>query len=809
MRARVLWNKKLWGVVLGAFAFLGVPGVGWGAAPVAVDSLKAIYVGQPVSPVDKQAVSLLQEGLRRLYGLILPIINDPTKVAHAREGLVLGAAAALASGAVRPEELDASWPEGHVYKAGDGRIVLAGKMGWDTYFGVVTFLESRGVKFLGESLQEAKWPAHASRQVPEAAEVVKPTFVFRPGWNQLWRANTCEHGDPHHGANPELFDAKLTGSDLWIDHTAGYLVPKLLYYDQHPEYYAELSNGQRIAKSAFTDHRTPLCLSNRDVTRISIDRALKWLSMEPDKRFFNITYGDTTTWCQCPSCRALDPVTGQYASRVLKWVNPIARAIRADYPQAMVRTFAYQGTDDPPQGIVPESNVWVILAVDLGGVPFWDHALKTKNPLVAKNVAKLDGWRRIAPNRVAVCEYLGGIYNPAPLETLQSRLRYYASKGLAGIAYTYGQTLNFAPIFNYVFAKLMWDPNTDAAVASHEILEAHYRAAAPAIQAYLDLCGQRYRETLQTVTKLRNLYPPDFYADAFVEKALKLFSQARSAVAADPGLSKELRNEEKLFLADVLRHLPDNISDSFIIAYCDRLRSIYLQEGQGGVFLREISNMVRDLEGRKDGTRFRPLIGGWLASLPNMQPKSREGSLIFTPDQFLWGDAGPTTIPDAPGQWWTGKIKSPRRYALVVWPNASNSRGVPNTAFMEARFKLVSRLGDGSGVLLIEAQDAMLAGDDEDKRSALRAQMVVSVNGKEIYAGTSGFPRGDWATKKFIIQPGALHEGSNVIRIANRSGYNYCETTNWLCLSRVTVLVGPKAEPRTTKVDTSDKTVSK
>ena len=146
--------------------------------------------------------------------------------------------------------------------------------------------------------------------------------------------------------------------------------------------------------------------------------------------------------------------------------------------------------------------------------------------------------------------------------------------------------------------------STDAAAAANEIVEAHYGAAAPAINAYLDLCEQRYQETLQTATKLRNLYPPDFYADAFVEKALKLFSQARGAVAANAGLSKELRNEEKLFLADVIHHLPDTISDSFIIAYCDRLRSIYLQEGQGAAFLREITNTVRVLEARDDGSGF-------------------------------------------------------------------------------------------------------------------------------------------------------------------------------------------------------------
>ena len=132
---------------------------------MAVDSLKAIYVGLPVSPVDQQSISLLQEGLRRLYGVNLPIISDPSKVAQARGGIVLGASAALASGAVRPEELDATWPEGHVYKAGDGRIVIAGKMGWDTYFGVVTFLESQGGQVPGGKSQGSQMAR--SRQPPD------------------------------------------------------------------------------------------------------------------------------------------------------------------------------------------------------------------------------------------------------------------------------------------------------------------------------------------------------------------------------------------------------------------------------------------------------------------------------------------------------------------------------------------------------------------------------------------------------------------------------------------------------------------
>ena len=101
---------------------------------------------------------------------------------------------------VRPEELDASWPEGHVYKAGDGKIVLAGKMGWDTFFGVVTFLESLGARFLGAIFPGSQIrPLTPARLPPKATKVVKPAFVFRPGWNQLWRLKTREHGYWHPG----------------------------------------------------------------------------------------------------------------------------------------------------------------------------------------------------------------------------------------------------------------------------------------------------------------------------------------------------------------------------------------------------------------------------------------------------------------------------------------------------------------------------------------------------------------------------------------------------------------------------------
>ena len=62
-----------------------------------------------------------------------------------------------------------------------------------------------------------------------------------------------------------------------------------------------------------------------------------WIEKNPDKRYFFITYGDTTLYCRCPECLKLDGDTTpvkhgkyghtHYAKRHLHWINPIARAV--------------------------------------------------------------------------------------------------------------------------------------------------------------------------------------------------------------------------------------------------------------------------------------------------------------------------------------------------------------------------------------------------------------------------------------------------------------------------------------------------
>lgn len=74
------------------------------------------------------------------------------------------------------------------------------------------------------------------------------------------------------------------------------------------------------------------------------------------------------------------------------------------------------------------------------------------------------------PDRLAVCEYLGNVYDPAVLDTLPGRLWFYAKWGLRGILFEYGLPKNFRELWTYVHSRLMWNPEQDAQALAEEFI---------------------------------------------------------------------------------------------------------------------------------------------------------------------------------------------------------------------------------------------------------------------------------------------------------------------------------------------------
>jgi hypothetical protein len=443
--------------------------------------LKAILTGPAPSGQEQKAATELSRYLRRIYGISLPVKTGNTITEATTNVILIGEKAVLGAGAISREELDRVKWDGYVVKAQDGRIALSGPRGLATLFAVAGFLEHLGARFYGAA---ERIPSLKGEKIEEFVLYDKPTFEFRR-INVQWQLKSSygDMGDPRQGANPELF-TKEKGSDLWIDHTAGYLVPKLLYYDEHPEYYAMLKNGQRIPKSEFTDHRTPLCLSNPDVTRISIERMIVWVEKQPERRFFPITYGDTSVWCHCPACKKLDAKQGEFADRNLYWVNGVAREVGKEYPDKVFLTLAYFQTRKPPNRLKPESNVTVLYA------PFWGLSTMCRvHPYYSCNrsfpaAQDMEGWLKWAPENLGVYDYsIGG---QLKMHAYEKKLKFWAKRGHRAF-FELGNPKKFRNLENFVKSKLTWDASLDPEKLEDEFCDAYYGPAGKHVAAFIRL----------------------------------------------------------------------------------------------------------------------------------------------------------------------------------------------------------------------------------------------------------------------------------------------------------------------------------
>jgi len=516
--------------------------------------LKGVHAATPAAAAEKQAIDLLRRGMKLLYGVDLPATKNaegPT--------IILGRKAALAAGVITEEDLRKVSIGGYVLKTADGRIAIAGNTPACTYYGVRGFLQRLGVRLYDGAPVVATKPADAA--IPALDVHDKPALIFRT-------FDSHPHGEWANAAAALKKDVSVK-TDQWIDHSAGYLVPKDLYYDEHPDWYAMRKDGKRVAKDAFTYHRTPLCLSNAEMTKVATARALEWVQKQPDSTFFPITYGDTGLWCQCPACRKLDPAPGQYSARLLHWVNPIAKAIAAKHPDKIVVTFAYGGSDAPPANVPVADNVHICLAVPFAGLVFWDHS--KDHPAMRSAVQRLAGWNKAAPGRVGVCEYHGGVYFPALVDSMPAKCRAYAKLGVNAVYFSYGRPKNLPGLWRFLFRELMWDPSQDAHALAREYVRFHYKpaAAAEAMVEYLDLCHQRYQQTLAAGDELDDRPYPHvitFYDKAFADRALDCLGRAGQT------------GEQKLFLLDWMAHpVSKTLTDdaAVLVRYrCERLAKL-------------------------------------------------------------------------------------------------------------------------------------------------------------------------------------------------------------------------------------------
>ena len=339
-------------------------------------------------------------------------------------------------------------------------------------------------------------------------------------------------------------DVETTG------HTFVMLIPGEVYYDEenhpesfHPEYFP-LIDGERV-KPGYASLHLQLCLSNRDVFDIVVDKIGEGFEKYPDLRVYGVGQNDGSGgWCECDHCRAMDgdqAGTRDYSNRLFTFVNALADTIGRSHPGRYIGTFA--GGTPPDFDIRDNVAVTFILA---GG---WNYLRELTDPTDSLNVAivkRLRGWLDRSKNVHFWAHYWtsGNDSCPAPFaRSVAEGLAGLKELGLKGICgetrppYWPGQR-----IFFYAMARAAWDTSLSFEEILDDYSDAAYGPAAAAMKSFYLLYERRIYENVPFLPRdgaTEQLFPAAFSA-ADLDSLEGHLAAAEAAVASSSHRSATL-----------------------------------------------------------------------------------------------------------------------------------------------------------------------------------------------------------------------------------------------------------------------------
>ncbi len=282
---------------------------------------------------------------------------------------------------------------------------------------------------------------------------------------------------------------------LWFCHslTSG-IVPESDLYDTNPEYYALNQEGERKP--------TQLCLSNPEVVARAKQDVLNKIKTDYDPEaalnILSVTQDDNQDYCLCENCTALAEQYGGQSGLMLWFVNQIAEAVEAEYPQVVVDTFAYQYTRQAPKGITPRANVCVRLcSIEC----CFSHALNDPAcEINAEFMKDLEDWSAIS-NRLYVWDYATNFIQTLGLfpnfNVIRENTKVFKTHNVVGIYeegnyYASSCNTEFADLRAYLHARNMCEDLTaeEELALRNDFLNAYYGAGGDEIAQFLDFINE-------------------------------------------------------------------------------------------------------------------------------------------------------------------------------------------------------------------------------------------------------------------------------------------------------------------------------
>ena len=484
-----------------------------------------IAIGAAASTSEQTAAKELQQYIQEAGGVTLPIVN------YCPKGNYISVGFNNLTQETFGEAVPTADDETLSIKTKDGNLYLYGGSNRGTMYAVYSFLE----KYLGVRWYTPEFtmvPKTSRLDLPEVDFTQSPSIRFR--FVQYHNAMRDEAWMAHNKMNTTQ-EAKKNEhggiSGYWGIHTCDYFIPSSEYYEDHPEYFC-LRDGKRVG-----GYSQP-CLSNPEVLRICIEKMKKVIAENPDYFVYDMSQNDNQLFCECDHCKELEERYGGHSGLFVWFVNQVADAIRTEWPDKYIGTFAYLYTRQAPTGIVPRDNVLIRLC---NSDCDFSHPIET----AAYNRTfkhDLQSWSKIAPC-LYIWDYVVNFHQylaPYPnFGVLADNIKTFRDNHAIGIQEEANYQKDggeFSEMRAWVLARLLWDPEQDTDALVHEFITDFYGAAAPQVQSYFDLCRGQIRDNIVMPIYFNHEYP--LYDETFIDKAWNLLEEGKKLVAGDEELSR-------------------------------------------------------------------------------------------------------------------------------------------------------------------------------------------------------------------------------------------------------------------------------
>lgn len=480
-----------------------------------------IVVSADASTSEQTAARELQDYLFQISGVQLPIVATAD---NRSRHIFVGYSPRVE--ALTGQPCPAADDESFTYRSVGRDLLIWGGSKRGTMYGVFTFLERElGVHWLTPDCtivpQQVQW------QLPKLNHSERPAIGYRYNNYRCTRGQLAWSAHVKENMQDAAVNEYGNQEGYWNCHTMGQLVPTREFYSSHPEYFS-LRDGKRLSWNE------QLCLSNPDVLALCKQRLAKVMRENPGFRIYSLSQNDNFNFCQCPECAAIEAQYGGHSGIIVWFVNQVADAVREEFPDKYVGTFAYQYSRKPPVGIVPRENVVIRLcSIEC----CFAHPLTAGCQQNEAFMSDMRAWAAIAPHLFIwdyIVDYAQYVAPWPNFQVLAPNIRAFRDNKAIGVfeeAEYQSLGAEFEEMKSWVVNQLLWNPEQDTDSLVAVFADGFYGKAAPRIMDYYRLCQSLVKPDLHFGIYIRENH--EIYNDDFVRQAFALLDEARLQAESD------------------------------------------------------------------------------------------------------------------------------------------------------------------------------------------------------------------------------------------------------------------------------------